>query len=233
MGIWLFPTPLWLLSFMLHSSLIQHSKCENSKAIYRPSSSSSSSSTTTTTAITEIEQKQAEQQSKNNLQLRNMQFSRIDKDRYMFARQITTAPNLTVYAVNANADASSVVRSATITVRAKSIQIRCSVIVPKGQFAWRWIEYSAPIRQKPHTSMVFVCLNAVGKPRHRCTTGKALPLQPVPVCNSTTYPLSTHFCHLKATVISAFTACCPRSCMNNIYYTSTLCASRPTDAINL
>ncbi|KRX75188.1 hypothetical protein T06_12857 [Trichinella sp. T6] len=99
-------------------------------------------------------------------------------------------------------------------------------------FAWRWIEYSAPLRQKTHT-MVFVCLNAVGKPRHRCTTGKALPLQPVPVCNSTTYPLSTHFCHLKDTVISAFTACCSRSCMNNTYYTSTLCASRPTDAINL
>ncbi|KRY23832.1 hypothetical protein T12_1197 [Trichinella patagoniensis] len=86
---------------------------------------------------------------------------------------------------------------------------------------------------KKHTSMVFVCLNAVSKPRHRCPTGKALPLQPVPVCNSTTYPLSTHFCHLKATVISAFTACCPRSCMNNTNYTSTLCASRPTDAINL
>ncbi|KRY01602.1 hypothetical protein T4E_6335, partial [Trichinella pseudospiralis] len=216
MRIWLFPKALWLFLFVSHSSRIQYSKCENSKAIYRQSSS------------TTTEQKQAEQQStticssRSELELRQASghFCSTNNDctepynlRCPFGEPLMRGNNYRMCKIDTNTLLSDCPKRAVCVALDRIFRTNT-------------------------TRNIYIngicCLNAVGKPRHQCPTGKALQhLQPASVCNSTTCPLSTHFCHLKATVISAFTACCPRPCMNDTYYTSTLCASRPTDAVDL
>ncbi|KRZ20561.1 hypothetical protein T4B_6905, partial [Trichinella pseudospiralis] len=240
MRIWLFPKALWLFLFVSHSSRIQYSKCENSKAIYRQSSS------------TTTEQKQAEQQSTTICSSRSELELRQASGHFCSTNNDCTEP----YNVCRQRKCRCGIGMMKTCNQCLPRKLRC----PFGEPLMRGNNYrmckidtntllsDCPKRavcvaldrifRTNTTRNIYIngicCLNAVGKPRHQCPTGKALQhLQPASVCNSTTCPLSTHFCHLKATVISAFTACCPRPCMNDTYYTSTLCASRPTDAVDL
>ncbi|KAL1237918.1 Lytic polysaccharide monooxygenase 13A [Trichinella pseudospiralis] len=141
MRIWLFPKALWLFLFVSHSSRIQYSKCENSKAIYRQSSS------------TTTEQKQAEQQSTTICSSRSELELRQASGHFCSTNNDCTEP----YNVCRQRKCRCGIGMMKTCNQCLPRKLRCPFGEPlmRGQSAWRWIEYSAPIRQETYTSMVF------------------------------------------------------------------------------